>query len=152
MSKDNVTKTLENISNGNSQLFIQYVQNITLFVEKIKKLVDENYDNIWELFVHSRKGTQYKTDQNFYFLWSMLQNITVDEIEAQRNYIFDTVTSKFSIIQKTPESLTIEKFIEEIKIVLNKNQPQCESNTSTLVLLSLFFNEVRKVSDIVHRE
>ncbi len=118
MSKDNVTKTLENISNGKPQSFIQSVQNIELFVEKIKKLVDGNYDNIRKLYAHSRKGTQFKTDQNFYFLWAMLQNITVDEIEAQRNYIFDTVASKFSIIQKTPKSLTIEKFIEEIKIVL----------------------------------
>lgn len=118
MSKDNVTKTLESISNGNAQSFIKSVENVELFIEKIKKLIDENYDKIRELFAHSRKGTQYKTDQNFYFLWVMLKNIAVDEIDKYRNFIFDSVALKFSIIQKTPESLTIDKFLEEIKIVL----------------------------------
>lgn len=118
MSKDNVTKTLENISNGNSQSFIQSVENIELFVKKVKKLINGNYDNIRKLFAHSRKGTQYKTDQNFYFLWAMLQNITLDEIDTHRNFVFDSVALKFSIVQKTPEFITIDKFIQEIKIVL----------------------------------
>lgn len=118
MNKDNVTKTLEDISNGNPQHFIQSVGNIELFINKIIRLIDTNYETLRKLFAHSRKGTLYKTDQNFYFLWAMLQNITVSQIEAHRKFIFDSIASKFQIIQKTPEGYTIEKFLKEIQIVL----------------------------------
>lgn len=67
MSKDNVTKTLSELSNTNPKAFVEVLENVELFVNKILILVEDDPEKLRELFNHSKKGVQYKTDQNFYF-------------------------------------------------------------------------------------
>ena len=114
MSKDNVTKTLSDLSNSNPEIFIKSVQNVEKFVEKILKIIENDTNKLRELFNHSRKGTQYKTDQNFYFLWAMLFKISVNEIEYEKEKIFDNISKLFSKIQKTPNDYTTEMFLQEL--------------------------------------
>lgn len=112
MSKDNVTKTLSELSNKSPQGFIKSLENIEDFIEKILILIENDDSKIRELFNHSRKGTQYKTDQNYYFLWVMLLNISIKEVELQRKEVFFRIKKMFSVIQKAPKDCSVEKFIK----------------------------------------
>ena len=111
MSKDNVTKTLSELSNKNPEDFVISLGNIEGFVKKILVLIDNDESRIRDLFNHSRKGTQYKTDQNYYFLWAMLLDISLEEIETEKEKVFSQIRTMFAIIQKTPVDCTVEKFI-----------------------------------------
>lgn len=115
MSKDNVTKTLSELSNKNPEDFVKSLENIDDFITKILLLIEDDDRRIRDLFNHSRKGTQYKTDQNFYFLWAMLLRISFEEIKTKREKVFLRIKGMFAIIQKTPVDCTVERFIEMLK-------------------------------------
>ena len=67
MSKDNVTKTLSDISNNNPKVFVEALEHVEVFIEKLLMLTKNNPEQLRALFNHPKKGIQYKTDQNFYF-------------------------------------------------------------------------------------
>ena len=115
MSKDNVTKTLSELSNNNPKIFVEALENVELFVNKILILIENNFEQLRELFNHSKKGIQYKTDQNFYFLWAILFKIPIEELQNRRQENFNRISRIFSSIQKTPVNYTAEMFLREIE-------------------------------------
>ena len=114
MSKDNVTKTLSELSNTNPEAFLKALKNVELFVNKILILIEDDPEKLRELFNHSKKGVQYKTDQNFYFLWALLFKISIKELQKRRREEFERISKVFSLIQKTPSNYTIEMFLNEL--------------------------------------
>ncbi len=115
MSKDNVTRTLSEVSNNNPQIFVKSLENVELFVRKILILIENNSEQLRALFNHSHKGVQYKTDQNFYFLWAILFKISVSELQNRRQQEFERISKIFSIIQKTSADYTTEMFLKELE-------------------------------------
>ncbi len=115
MSKDNVTKTLSELSNNNPKIFVEALENVELFVNKILILIENNFELLRELFNHFKKGIQYKTDQNFYFLWAILFKISIEELQNRRQENFSRISRIFSSIQKTPVDYTTEMFLREIE-------------------------------------
>lgn len=111
MSKDNVTKILGELSNRNPGIFVESLKNVEIFAEKILELIDNDNNKIRNLFNHSQKGTQYKTDQNYYFLWAMLFNIKYDKIVTKKKKIVSRIVKLFNIIQKAPTDCTVENFL-----------------------------------------
>ena len=67
------------------------------------------------LFNHSKKGIQYKTDQNFYFLWAILFRTSISDIQRDRQGEFKRISKIFSIIQKTPVDYTTEMLLNELQ-------------------------------------
>lgn len=114
MSKDNVTKTLSELSNSNPKAFVKALENVELFVNKILMLIEDDPAKLRDLFNHSKKGVQYKTDQNFYFLWAMLFKISVDELQKRKQEEFERISKVFSLIQKTPVNYSTEIFLREL--------------------------------------
>lgn len=114
MSKDNVTKTLSELSNNNPYVFLKALSNVEMFVRKILILIDNDSDKLKALFNHLQKGTSYKTDQNFYFLWVMLFKISIDSLKNRKQEEFERISNIFSVIQKTPEDYTMEQFLKEL--------------------------------------
>lgn len=115
MSKDNVTKTLNELSNGNPQNFVKALENVEVFIEKILMLIENNSEQLRALFNHSKKGIQYKTDQNFYFLWAILFRTSISDIQRDRQGEFKRISKIFSIIQKTPVDYTTEMLLNELQ-------------------------------------
>lgn len=115
MSKDNVTKTLSELSNNNPYVFLKALSNVEMFVRKILILIDNDSDKLKALFNHLQKGTSYKTDQNFYFLWVMLFKISIDSLKNRKQEEFERISNIFSVIQKTPEDYTMEQFLKELE-------------------------------------
>lgn len=114
MSKDNVTKTLSELSNTNPKAFVEALENVELFVNKILILIEDDPEKLRELFNHSKKGVQYKTDQNFYFLWALLFKISIEELQKRKRKEFGRISKIFSLIQKTPADYTTEMFLREL--------------------------------------
>ena len=114
MSKDNVTKTLSELSNSNPKAFVKSLENVELFVSKILILIENSPAKLSDLFNHSKKGVQYKTDQNFYFLWAMLFKISIEELQKRRQEEFERISKVFSLIQKTPVNYSTEIFLREL--------------------------------------
>ena len=114
MSKDNVTKTLSELSNSNPKAFVKSLENVELFVSKILILIENSPAKLRDLFNHSKKGVQYKTDQNFYFLWAMLFKISIEELQKRRQEEFERISKVFSLIQKTPANYSTEIFLREL--------------------------------------
>lgn len=114
MSKDNVTKLLSELSNNNPLAFVAALDNVEIFVDKILILIENEPENLRKLFNHSKKGVQYKTDQNFYFLWTLLFNISLEELKCTRKTEFDRISNVFSLIQKTPVDYTAEMFLQKL--------------------------------------
>ncbi len=115
MSKDNVTKTLSELSNNNPYVFLKALSNVEMFVRKILILIDNDSDKLKALFNHLQKGISYKTDQNFYFLWVMLFKISIDNLKNRKQEEFERISNIFSVIQKTPEDYTTEQFLKELE-------------------------------------
>lgn len=114
MSKDNVTKTLSELSNTNPKAFVEALENVELFVNKILILIEDDPEKLRELFNHSKKGVQYKTDQNFYFLWALHFKISIEELQKRKRKEFRRISKIFSLIQKTPADYTTEMFLREL--------------------------------------
>lgn len=115
MSKDNVTRTLSDLSNNNPRIFLKSLENVEIFIQKILILIENDSEQLKALFNHVQKGSKYKTDQNFYFLWAILFKISIKELENRRQQEFKRISKIFSIIQKTPIDYTIEMFLNELK-------------------------------------
>lgn len=112
MSKDMVTKTLNDISNSTPDVFMNSIESVREFAEKIKALTDHQPSKMRDLFSHFRKSTQYKTDQNFYLLWLLLYHIPLEKIEENKSAIFDQVREIFETIQNTPLNYNVTDFLK----------------------------------------
>ena len=114
MSKDNVTKLLSELSNSNPLVFVEALDDVEIFINKILILIENKPENLRRLFNHSKKGVQYKTDQNFYFMWALLFNISIEELKRMRQIEFERISKIFSLIQKTPVDYTAEMLLQKL--------------------------------------
>lgn len=114
-SKDQVTRLLSDVSKNDRNGFLQSVENVDLFAQKVIMIINNDTSRIRNLLSHLRKGTNYKTDQNYYFLWILLKNIPYEYIENNSHSLYLEIQKVFSYIQNTPESLSITEFINKIE-------------------------------------
>ena len=111
MSKENVTKILTEISNGNTIHFIRSIDSVESFILKIFALINNDTNSLGKLFAHNKKGNQFKTDQNFYFLWMMLYNIDINNIYKNSSYYYNKINSLFTTIQYSSDDYEEIRFI-----------------------------------------
>ena len=114
MSKENVTRILTEVSNNCPQKFLESVNSVETFVSRILLLINNDTNNLENLFAHTKKGTQFKTDQNFYFLWMMLYNIGFNNLKENCNEYFNKISSMFTKIQKSTEKLNSATLLAEL--------------------------------------
>lgn len=124
MSKDQVTKTLGEVSISNVDGFMYSVENVDVFAQKVLTIINDDTTKIRDLVSHLRKGTNYKADQNYYFLWILLNNISLDFIKDNQSRLYREIQKVFAVIQNTPEGLTATDFVHRLEkfdqIVLHK--------------------------------
>lgn len=109
-NKTNVTKLLSDISNGDVKPFLNCLNQIKLFSQKIETMINDEMD-FRKMVQHSKKSAPYKTDQNFYFLWLMTCNVSLEEIVNKRNIYYEIIRSKFEAMQEVQDTFSVEKFI-----------------------------------------
>jgi len=114
MSKDQVTKVLGDVSNSNVEGFMSSVEKVDAFAKKIVATVGGDSVKIRDLVNHLRKGTNFKTDQNYYFLWALLNDISLDFIKKNQERLYMEIQRVFAIIQNTPEGVTADAFVQKM--------------------------------------
>ena len=106
-NKSQMTKQLYEISMNSTNEFLNSLDNVQVFAEKILLLIENDNEKFKELVNHSRKGTKFKTDQNFYYLWLFLRKIDINQIKSNRFSVFNFIKYIFEIIQSFQEKIDL---------------------------------------------
>lgn len=109
-NKSGITKVLEAISNDDNKKFLQSINNIKKFLDKVWILLEDDKDNLPKLFcANNSKGG--KTNQNYYILWLLLRNIEKTYLRQKRSVIFKKIQDVYLAAQKA-EKITVEDFLK----------------------------------------
>ncbi|CUP37119.1 Protein of uncharacterised function DUF262 [[Eubacterium] contortum] len=114
--KSNITSLLDNLTRNNDLGFLDSVDQVHIFFEKLQILTGENFENFNQLIMHKKSNVQSKTNQNFYLLWIMLNNVSKEKLRLNSNEIHSKIAELFTIVQDVPDNLTINNFIETIEL------------------------------------
>lgn len=109
MSKSSMTKQLNDISINDPEEFLKSLDNVNEFSEKLFELTNGENSKLKYLVNHSIKGTSFKTDQNFYFMWFVLKEISLEEIKNNTILITENVRKHFNKLQEVNESISKEQ-------------------------------------------
>lgn len=64
---------------------------------------------------HTRKNTNTKTNQNFYLLWLILQNVSMERLGLEKSSIFTQIQRIFSTCQNvTEDEFDVNEFVQYI--------------------------------------
>lgn len=116
--KSNITTLFDNITNSDDADFLDSVNNVSLFIEKLKIVAGDNFEYFNKLIAHKKANVQSRTNQNFYLLWISMCNISIDKIKANKEMVFDIISKQFEIAQNVPDNLTVSEFIRDLEITL----------------------------------
>lgn len=121
-SKEAITKMLDCVSENEDKNFLNAIENIEKFINKIHILIDKNHENLLKLFI-SNNSTGRKKDQNFYLLWLILRKIKVEALISNREEIFKLI---MKIFKKSQENIKRNDFIYMIENI-------CENNSNYIL-------------------
>lgn len=105
--KQNVTKLLSDISSEEQNevpSYLDSVKHVGSFLEKLSLLCDGNVETLNKLMGQRKKGVQARTDQNYYFLWLILDTINNDHILENKNQLYNKIRQFFLNIQDVDDS------------------------------------------------
>lgn len=108
-SKDRITKMLEGLTPQSLVEFDTSIDMVSVFVEKLCLLVGEDGKQFPSLI-----GTSYKTDQNFYFLWVILEDASLEYIRSNHEMVFSRIKEIFSTITAAPDGTNSSVFFKEL--------------------------------------
>lgn len=98
-TKGNITNKLGEISSNNDPVFGDALNDVNSFIEKLKLLCGEDFENFNKMLGHTRKNTQSRTNQNFYLLWIAVAHIEFARVQKEADQIFNKVRDLFVISQ-----------------------------------------------------
>lgn len=61
-------------------------------------------------------GTRQKTDQNFYFMWIILEHLSANYIKANREKIFSSIRDRFSTIVAAKPDTNVDLFLKDLPL------------------------------------
>lgn len=117
-SKEAITKMLDCISENEDKNFLNAIENIEKFINKVHILINRNHDNLLKLFL-SNNSNGRKKDQNFYLLWLILRKIKIETLFSNREEIFKLV---MKIFKKSQENIKRNDFIYLIENIYENNE------------------------------
>lgn len=112
--KSNITTLFDNITKNNDTSFLDSVNNVSVFIDKLKVLTGDNFEDFNKLISHKRANVQSRTNQNFYLLWVALCNIPLDKVKGYKENIFNKISNQFEVAQNVPDKLTVSEFIRHL--------------------------------------
>lgn len=98
-TKGNITNKLGEISSSSDPVFGDALKDVGSFIEKLKLLCGDNFENFNKMLGHTRKNTQSRTNQNFYLLWIAIAHIELTRVQNETEQIFNRVRDLFLISQ-----------------------------------------------------
>ena len=99
--------------------FIKNIESVNDFIEKLMILSGTDFSGFNDLIFHTKKQGQSRTNQNFYFLWVILNGVSVNTVKSKKTLISDNIKKLFSEFKNPPEDLVIESFIDRLENIEN---------------------------------
>lgn len=121
--KKNVTKLLSDISCGEQNevpSYLDAVKHVESFLKKLCLLCDSNVEILNKLMGQRKKGVQAKTDQNYYFLWLILDTINNDHILENKKRLFNKIRQFFLNIQDVDDSDASQYLNKQIGLIIEE--------------------------------
>lgn len=115
--KGQITNVLGEISRNEDLIFGEAIEDVKSFIRKLAILTGQNFEEWNRLLAHSKKNTQSKTNQNFYFLWIALEALTEEEIENDKTNIFNKINGLFKECQDIKEEFDVEEFVARLSTI-----------------------------------
>jgi len=112
--KADITKVLSDVTNKDVDTFSKSVEKVTAFIDKINVLTQGESSFLNTIFAHKAKNNQSRTDQNFYLLWLLLDNIDIDVIRQNRDLAVLRISDLYKLAQKVPKNYCVDNFFETI--------------------------------------
>lgn len=119
--KKNVTKLLSDISSEEQNEVPSYLDAINYvesFLEKLRLLCNGDAETLNKLMGQRKIGVQAKTDQNYYFLWLILDTININYISAYQNELFTKIRQFFLNIQDVEDNNANQYLIDQINLII----------------------------------
>jgi len=118
-TKSRVTSALGEISRVNDELFNESIDDVIDFIEKLKILCGDKFENFNQLISHTKLNTNSKTNRNFYFLWICLSRTSKDDILNDKEKIFESIQNYFYITQNiVEEDFEINEFKKNMALIV----------------------------------
>lgn len=112
--KADITKVLSDVTNKDVETFSKSVEKVLDFICKINVLIQGDSSFLNTIFAHKAKNNQSRTDQNFYLLWLLLDNIDIDVIRHNRDLAVLRISGLYKLAQKVPKNYAVDNFFDAI--------------------------------------
>lgn len=114
-TKSQITAILTEVASTNDKEFEYALNDVEIFIDKIRILCGDDFSNFGSLLAHSSKSRLILTNQNFYLLWIALEHISVERISVEKDTILVNVKALF--IESTDihdENFDVGRFITRL--------------------------------------
>ncbi len=117
-----VTTLLDNIEKNKNEKekLIASIDEIEVFIEKIKLLFDENYNKLGEIINPYKKGEKKVRAKDFYILFLIIQELNYHIIKTYKQDILKDIYNMYCFMKKTPDYIQPDDFIKYTKNLLCK--------------------------------
>lgn len=107
--KADITRVLNEVST-NADKFIVSVENTKLFIDKVRALTNTDYSLLNKIFDPKHSRNRSRTNQNFYLLWMMIKDLSIEKIIKNRDILFTKISDQFKLMQNYPKDTTLVNY------------------------------------------
>ena len=113
--KSSITTALGNLTQAHDDIFFRALEDVDEFIKKLELLAGPVFSMFYLMINHTRKNTNTKTNQNFYLLWLILQNVSMERLGLEKSSIFTQIQRIFSTCQNvTEDEFDVDEFVQYI--------------------------------------
>lgn len=113
--KSSITTALGNLTQAHDDIFFRALEDVDEFIKKLELLAGPVFSMFNLMINHTRKNTNTKTNQNFYLLWLILQNVSMERLGLEKSSIFTQIQKIFSTCQNvTEDEFDVNEFVQYI--------------------------------------
>lgn len=113
--KSMITTVLGKLSQIHDDMFFSALDDVEEFIRKLKVLSGNDFSEFNLMISHTYKNTNSRTNQNFYLLWLILKNISLERLMVEKESIFNRIQKIFIKCQNVAEDdFDVESFVQKI--------------------------------------
>lgn len=120
--KYSVTALLENIEDNQHKkdLFIEAINQVDIFVKKLKILFDDKGDGLCKIFNPYNEAVKKVRAKDFYLLYVIMQELNMHVVETYKKEIVETITEIYKLMKHTPEDMNNTTFLQYTRNMINE--------------------------------
>lgn len=108
--KADITRVLNEVSTAltKKDQFIISVENTKTFIDKIQALTNDDYSLLNKIFDSKHSRNTSRTNQNFYLLWMLIKELSIEKINENREDLFIKISDQFKFMQNYPKDRPLD--------------------------------------------